>query len=81
MILALPLFCYPLACATAVADSRRRTLFVLLMMYGSAQHRLDPRRVSSKLTLAWRAKNMSGRMLSLQIGQANVLCLFHKIYG
>ncbi len=61
MILALPLFCYPLACATAVADSCRRTLFVLFMMYGSAQHlwllsgprrRLDPRRVSSKVSLA-----------------------------
>ncbi len=47
----------------------------------SPRRRLDPRRVSSKLTLAWRAKNMSGRMLSLQSGQANVLCLFHKIYG
>ncbi len=54
---------------------------MLLMMYGSAspRRRLDPQRVSSNVSLA--PKNMSGRMLSLQSGQANVLRLFHKIYG
>ncbi len=88
MILALPLFCYPLASATAVADSCRKTLFVLLMMYGSAQHlwllpgprrRLDPRRVSSNVSLA--RKKYARENVIITKWSGNVLCLFHKIYG